>query len=174
MLRIFEDQKVSDSLRSVAAAALFPKSLLPRVRLTHVYFAVRRTAQFAAAPLRRTAVALRPPSANSVKHRNTSRLQPARRRSAAFNRRPTLPHANGTNLAEAGIFLHIKQKSCPTMCRTTFLSFSDETAYWPLAFSSSNALLYFSYLACMPSSSRRRNVRAFSDSTVRRSLGFSS
>ena len=34
MLRIFEDQKVSDSLRSVAAPALFPKSLLPRVGLT--------------------------------------------------------------------------------------------------------------------------------------------
>ena len=30
MLRIFEDQKVSDSLRSVAEAVLCPKSLLPR------------------------------------------------------------------------------------------------------------------------------------------------
>ena len=33
----FEDQKVSDSLRSVAAA-LYPKSLLPRDRLTHVNY----------------------------------------------------------------------------------------------------------------------------------------
>lgn len=46
--------------------------------------------------------------------------------------------------------------------------------YCCFAFSSSNTLLYFSYLACMPSSSRRRNVRAFSDSTVRRSLLLSS
>ena len=44
-----------------------PKSLLPRVGLTRVDIATRRVAQFAAAPLRRTAIALRPPSANSIR-----------------------------------------------------------------------------------------------------------
>ena len=68
MLRIFEDQKVSDSLRSVAAAALFPKSFLPRVRLTRVNIAVRRTARAAASAPRRPATAfasLRSPQAAS-------------------------------------------------------------------------------------------------------------
>ncbi len=34
-----------------------------------------RTAQFAAAPTRRTAIAFRPPSANSIKHRNNTTRQ---------------------------------------------------------------------------------------------------
>ena len=151
-----------------------------------------RTAQFAAAPLRRTAIALAPPSANSVKHRNTSRprpaenatmrmplrasavgrLRPARRRSAAFNRRPA-PCKRNKPRRSRNIPAYKTKKVARQYVGQLFYRFRT-TAYWPLAFSSSNALLYFSYLACMPSSSRRRNVRAFSDSTVRRSLGFSS
>ena len=56
MLRIFEDQKVSDFLRSVAATALNPKSFLPRDRLTHVNYAVRRTVRAAASAPRRPAI----------------------------------------------------------------------------------------------------------------------
>jgi len=61
-------------LRSVAAAALCPKSFLPRDWLTHVNFATLRVAQFAAAPPRRTAT--RPKARAALRRRRTASPQP--------------------------------------------------------------------------------------------------
>ncbi len=77
--------KVFAVLRTARAAASAPRRPAIRLSLIHavpagccprtfpsLYLRLFRVAQFAAAPLRRTAVALRPPSANSKPHPATS------------------------------------------------------------------------------------------------------